>query len=84
VFDPNNFSQNVLAAVREPQQINNQIQMLTILVNQAAHSHQPPVSQLQSSIAQTQSLLSQAQNIAFNIQRIETQGRWRVRDVVGN
>ncbi|HWK45939.1 MAG TPA: DUF4141 domain-containing protein, partial [Stellaceae bacterium] len=29
VFDPNNFSQNILTAARELQQINNQIQMLT-------------------------------------------------------
>lgn len=79
VFDPTNFSQNVLTAARELQQINNQIQMLTnqatMLVNQARNLTSLPMTtltQLQSSIAQTQSLLSQAQNIAFNVQRIET------------
>ena len=79
VFDPSNFSQNVLTAARELQQINNQIQSLTnqatMLVNQARNLANLPMStltQLQSSIAQTQSLLSQAQNIAFNVQRIET------------
>ena len=79
VFDPTNFSQNVLTAARELQQINNQIQGLTnqatMLVNQARNLANLPMStltQLQSSIAQTQSLLSQAQNIAFNVQRIET------------
>jgi P-type conjugative transfer protein TrbJ len=79
VFDPTNFSQNVLTAARELQQINNQIQSLTnqatMLVNQARNLANLPMStltQLQSSIAQTQSLLSQAQNIAFNVQRIET------------
>ena len=78
VFDPTNFSQNVLTAARELQQINNQIQMLTnqatSLVNQARNLANLPIStltQLQSSIAQTQSLLSQAQNIAFNVQRIQ-------------
>jgi P-type conjugative transfer protein TrbJ len=78
VFDPTNFSQNVLTAARELQQINNQIQMLTnqatSLVNQARNLANLPMStltQLQSSIAQTQSLLGQAQNIAFNVQRIE-------------
>ena len=78
VFDPNNFSQNVLTAARELQQINNQIQMLTnqatMLVNQARNLANLPMStltQLQSSIAQTQSLLGQAQNIAFNVQRVE-------------
>ena len=78
VYDPTNFSQNVLTAARELQQINNQIQMLTnqatSLVNQARNLANLPMStltQLQSSIAQTQSLLGQAQNIAFNVQRIE-------------
>jgi type IV secretion system protein TrbJ len=79
VYDPTNFSQNVLTAARELQQINNQIQGLTnqatMLVNQAKNLANLPMStltQLQSSIAQTQSLLSQAQNIAFNVQRIQT------------
>ena len=78
VFDPTNFSQNVLTAARELQQINNEIQGLTnqatMLVNQARNLANLPMStltQLQSSIAQTQSLLGQAQNIAFNVQRIE-------------
>ncbi|MDR3436618.1 P-type conjugative transfer protein TrbJ [Telmatospirillum sp.] len=78
VYDPTNFSQNVLTAARELQQINNQIQMLTnqatSLVNQARNLANLPMStltQLQSSIAQTQSLLSQAQNVAFNVQRIQ-------------
>jgi P-type conjugative transfer protein TrbJ len=69
VYDPTNFSQNVLTAARELQQINNQIQMLTnqatSLVNQARNLANLPMStltQLQSSIAQ---------NIAFNVQRIE-------------
>ncbi|MGY3619173.1 P-type conjugative transfer protein TrbJ [Bradyrhizobium sp. USDA 10063] len=78
VYDPSNFSQNVLTAARELQQINNQIQMLTnqaqSLVNQGKNLANLPMStltQLQASIAQTQSLLSQAQNIAFNVQRIQ-------------
>jgi P-type conjugative transfer protein TrbJ len=78
VFDPSNFSQNVLTAARELQQVTNQIQMLsnqaTMLVNQARNLANLPMStlsQLQSATAQTQSLLSQAQNIAFNVQGIE-------------
>jgi type IV secretion system protein TrbJ len=79
VYDPTNFSQNVLTAARELQQINNQIQGLTnqaqMLVNQAKNLANLPMSeltQLQSSVAQTQSLLGQAQNIAFNVQKIQT------------
>ena len=78
VYDPTNFSQNILTATRELQQVNNQIQMLTnqatMLVNQARNLTSLPMStltQLQSSIAQTQSLLGQAQNIAFNVQGVE-------------
>ena len=78
VFDPSNFSQNVLTAARELEQVTNQIQMLsnqaTMLVNQARNLANLPMSalsQLQSSTAQTQSLLGQAQNIAFNVQGIE-------------
>jgi P-type conjugative transfer protein TrbJ len=78
VFDPTNFSQNVLTAARELQQVTNQVQMLTnqatSLVNQARNLANLPMStltQLQSSVTQTQSLLGQAQNIAFNVQRIE-------------
>jgi P-type conjugative transfer protein TrbJ len=79
VFDPNNFSQSVLTAARELQQINNQIQSLTnqaqSLVNQAKNLANLPMStltQLQSTIARTQSLLSQAQNISFNVQQVQT------------
>jgi len=79
VYDPSNFSQNVLTAARELQQINNQIQMLTnqaqSLVNQEKNLASLPMStlaQLQSTIARTQSLLGQAQNVAFNVQGIQT------------
>ena len=71
VYDPTNFSQNVLTAARELQQINNQITMLTNQARNLANLPMSTLTQLQSSIAQTQSLLGQAQNIAFNVQRIE-------------
>jgi P-type conjugative transfer protein TrbJ len=78
VYDPTNFSQNVLTAARELQQINNQITMLTnqatSLVNQAKNLANLPMStltQIQSSIAQTQSLISRVENIAFDVRAIE-------------
>lgn len=50
VYDPTNFSQNVLTAARELQQINNQIQMLTnqaqSLVNQGKNLANLPLSTL--------------------------------------
>jgi P-type conjugative transfer protein TrbJ len=79
VFDPNNFSQNVLTAARELQQITNQITSLQneaqMLINQARNLASLPYSslqQLQSSIQRTQQLLSQAQNIAYNVQQIDS------------
>jgi len=78
VFDPTNFSQNVLTAARELQQINNEIQSLenqaTMLINQAKNLASLPYSslaQLEQSITQTQQLLAQAQRIAYNVTTID-------------
>lgn len=78
VFDPKNFSQNVLTAARELQQITNQITSLQneaqMLINQARNLASLPYSalqQLQSSIQRTQQLLAQAQNIAYDVQQID-------------
>ena len=78
VFDPSNFSQNVLTAARELQQVTNQITSLQneaqMLVNQARNLKSLPYSalqQLQASIQRTQQLLAQAQHIAFNVQQID-------------
>ena len=77
VFDPHNFTQNVLTAARELQQVNNEIQSLenqaTMLINQARNLASLPysaLSQLEQSIAQTQQLLAQAQNIAYSVTSI--------------
>ena len=70
VFDPTNFSQNVLTAARELQQVNNQIHSLqneatslinqaTSLINEARNLASLPYSslaQLEQSITQTQQL----------------------------
>jgi P-type conjugative transfer protein TrbJ len=78
VFDPSNFSQNVLTAARELQQVTNEITSLQnqaqMLVNQARNLASLPYSslqQLQSSIQRTQQLLAQAQNIAYDVQQID-------------
>ena len=78
VFDPTNFSQNVLTAARELQQINNEIQGLenqaTMLINQARNLASLPYSslaQLEQSISQTQQLLAQAQRIAYSVASID-------------
>ena len=61
MFDPTNYSQNVLTAARTLQEVNNQIQSLEnqarMLVNQAKNLENLPYSsltQLQQSISQTE------------------------------
>ena len=78
VFDPTNYSQNLLTAARTLQQVNNQILSLQneaqMLINQARHLTSLPYSslpQLQQSIGRTRQLLGQAQNIAYDVQQID-------------
>jgi P-type conjugative transfer protein TrbJ len=78
VFDPTNYSQNLLTAARTLEQVNNQILSLQneaqMLINQARHLTSLPYSslqQLQQSIGRTRQLLGQAQNIAYDVQQID-------------
>ncbi|MGE3743981.1 MAG: P-type conjugative transfer protein TrbJ [Geminicoccaceae bacterium] len=78
VFDPTNYSQNLLTAARTLEQVNNQILSLQneaqMLINQARHLTSLPYSslqQLQQSIGRTRHLLGQAQNIAYDVQQID-------------
>ena len=78
VFDPSNFSQNVLTAARTLQQINNQITSLQnqtqMLLNQAKNLASLPYSSLQTieqSLARTQQLLNEAQLLAYDVNQID-------------
>lgn len=78
VFDPTNYSQNVLTAARALQQVNNQIQSLQneamSLINEARNLASLPYSALEplrQSIGQTQQLLVQAQRIAYDVTSID-------------
>jgi type IV secretion system protein TrbJ len=78
VFDPTNFSQNVLTAARELQQVDNEVQGLenqaTMLINQARNLANLPYSalaSLQQTIGQTEQLLTQAQRIAYSVSTID-------------
>ena len=78
VFDPTNYSQNVLTAARALEEVNNQILSLEneakMLANQAKNLASLPYSslaQLQGSISQTEQLLSQAQRISYSIGAID-------------
>lgn len=74
VFDAANFSQNLLTAARELQQIDNQIQQLqneaTMLVNQRrdlTSLNYNALSQLLTTLASTNQLIAQAQGLTFNV-----------------
>jgi len=78
VFDPNNFSQNILTAARSLEQINNQVTSLQhesqMLTNEARNLASLPYSslqQLQSSLQSTRQLINQAQNIAYSVQQVD-------------
>ncbi len=78
VFDPSNYTQNVLTAARSLQQVTNQITSLQneaqMLVNQARNLTSLPFSsiqQLQQSVQKTKQLLNQAQSIAYDVRDID-------------
>jgi P-type conjugative transfer protein TrbJ len=78
VFDPSNYSQNILTAARTLEQINNQIKSLqneaTSLINQAKNLESLPitaVAELQAQVRRTQQLLASAQRVAYDVQSID-------------
>ena len=79
VFDPSNYSQNLLTAARSLQQIQNQITSLhneaQMLINEAKHLEQLPTTVLndvERDFSQIQNLLKQADHITYNVQSINT------------
>ena len=75
VFDPSNYSQNLLTAARSLQQIQNQITSLQnqaqMLINQAKQLEQLPTTVLndvERDYSQVQNLLKQANGITYNVQ----------------
>lgn len=82
VFDPSNFSQNILTAARTLEQINNQIRQLQneaqMLTNQARNLTSldfSALSELRSALAATNQLIQQGQGLAFNVAQMETEFR---------
>ncbi|MCE5232313.1 MAG: P-type conjugative transfer protein TrbJ [Mizugakiibacter sp.] len=74
VFDVANYSQNLLTAARELQQIDNQIQQLqneaTMLTNQGRNLtslNYNSLSQLLATLASTNQLIAQAQGLTFKV-----------------
>lgn len=80
VFDPSNYSQNILTAARTLQQINNQIQSLQneakMLINQAKNLTRIDFPQLQAitkTLQQIDRLMGQAQAIKFQVTGLDQQ-----------
>ena len=79
VFDAANYTQNLLTAARELQQIDNQIQQLqneaTMLLNQGRNLtslNYNALSQLLSTLTSTNQLIAQAQGLTFNVAQSQT------------
>jgi len=82
VFDPTNYSQNILTAARTLQQVNNQIQSLqnqaTMLINQAKNLSRidfPEMQALTQTLQQVDRLMGQAQGIRFQVSGLDQQYR---------
>ena len=82
VFDPTNYTQNLLTAARALQQINNQIQSLQneaqMLVNQAKNLETidfPQLRELQRRLQEIDRLMGQAQGIDFRIDQLDERFR---------
>jgi P-type conjugative transfer protein TrbJ len=82
VFDPRNYSQNLLTAARTLQQINNQIQSLQneaqMLAGQAknlARIDFPQLDGLRQKLAEIDRLMGQAQGIDFRIDQLDERYR---------
>ena len=80
VFDPSNYSQNLLTAARTLQQINNQIQSLqneaTMLINQAKNLTRidfPELQALTQTLQQIDRLMGQAQGIGFRVEQVDSE-----------
>ncbi|WP_156681086.1 P-type conjugative transfer protein TrbJ [Sphingomonas profundi] len=82
VFDPSNYSQNILTAARTLQQINNQIQSLqneaNMLINQAKNLTRidfPELQAITQTLQQIDRLMGQAQGIRFQVAGLDQQFR---------
>ena len=82
VYDPSNYSQNILTAARTLEQINNQIRQLQneaqMLTNQARNLTGldfSALAELRAALSATNQLIQQAQGLAFNVSQMESDFR---------
>ena len=91
VYDPTNYSQNLLSAARALEQINNQVTSLAneaqMLINQARNLASLPtsmISEIEGNFSEMRSLLGEAERLAYSVQDIESQFASTYRDFVGD
>ena len=82
VFDPTNYVQNTLTAIRTLEQINNQIRQLQneaqMLMNQARNLASLPssvVGQLRANLATTDRQIAQARGLAYDVTNLDREFR---------
>lgn len=87
VYDPTNYSQNLLSAARALEQIQNQITSLQneaqMLINQAKNLTSLPtslLSEIEGNFSEMKSLLGEADQLAYDVQNIEAQFNATYRD----
>ncbi|GAA0519003.1 P-type conjugative transfer protein TrbJ [Pigmentiphaga daeguensis] len=80
VFDPTNFSQNILTAARTLEMINNQIRQLQNEAQMLTHDAMNltgldfnAISRLRTSLSSTTSLMNQARGLTFDVSRAEAE-----------
>ena len=80
VYDPTNYSQNLLSAARALEQINNQVTSLAneaqMLINDAMNLASLPtsvLSQIEGNFSEMRSLLGEAEQLAYSVEEIEAQ-----------
>ncbi|PAL20665.1 P-type conjugative transfer protein TrbJ [Sphingopyxis sp. GW247-27LB] len=90
VFDPTNYTQNLLTAARTLQQINNQIQSLQneaqMLAGQAKNLSRidfPQLDQLRQKLGEIDKLMGQAQGIDFRVDQLDERFRQQFPDSFG-
>jgi P-type conjugative transfer protein TrbJ len=82
VFDPSNYSQNLMTAARSLQQINNQIQSLqnqaTMITNMAknlSHIDFPELQSLRATLQQIDTLMGRAKAIEYQVDHVDAEFR---------
>ncbi len=87
VYDPTNYSQNLLSAARALEQIQNQVTSLQneaqMLINQAKNLTSLPtslLSQIEGNFSEMKSLLGEADQLAYDVRNIDAQFNATYRD----